>query len=42
MATIFFLGIYGAFINKRHKGMWLKIHRGMAFALLIAIVIHIV
>ncbi|MBU3181188.1 hypothetical protein [Clostridium psychrophilum] len=42
MLTIFFLGVYGAFINKKHKGMWLKIHRGMAFVLLIAIVIHII
>ncbi|MCB2292815.1 hypothetical protein LGK95_04595 [Clostridium algoriphilum] len=42
MLTIFFLGVYGAFINKSHKGMWLKVHRGMAFALLVAIVIHLI
>lgn len=41
MATIFVLGVYGAFINKSYKGMWLKVHRTMAFALLIAIIIHI-
>ena len=42
MVIIFFLGIYGAFINKNHKGMWLKVHRIMAFALLLAIVIHVI
>jgi len=42
MASIFFLGIYGAFINKTYKGMWLKVHRGMAFVLLVAILIHVV
>ncbi|WP_258880677.1 hypothetical protein [Clostridium estertheticum] len=42
MVIIFLLGVYGAFINKNRKGMWLKIHRTMAFALLLAIVIHII
>jgi hypothetical protein len=42
MAIIFLLGIYGAFINKNHKGMWLKVHRIMAFVLLAAITIHII
>lgn len=42
MFIIFFLGIYGAFINKNHKGMWLKVHRAMAFVLLVAIVIHVI
>jgi len=42
MFIIFFLGIYGAFINKNHKGMWLKVHRVMAFVLLVAIVIHVI
>jgi hypothetical protein len=41
MASIFILGFYGAFINKSHKGMWLKAHRIMAFALIIAIGIHV-
>jgi len=41
MATIFFLGVYGAFINKKYKGKWLKVHRIMAFCLLAAIVIHV-
>lgn len=42
MATIFSLGVYGAFINKNYKGMWLKMHRVMAFALLLAIAIHVI
>ncbi|MBW9157150.1 hypothetical protein G9F71_009375 [Clostridium sp. FP2] len=42
MATIFCLGFYGAYINKNYKGMWLKVHRALAFSLIIAIVIHIV
>jgi hypothetical protein len=42
MASILLLGVYGAFINKNRKGLWLKIHRIMAFGLLIAIVIHII
>ncbi|WBL48971.1 hypothetical protein [Clostridium estertheticum] len=42
MVIIFLLGIYGAFINKNRKGMWLKVHRTMAFVLLLAIVIHII
>lgn len=42
MVIIFVLGFYGAFINKNYKGMWLKIHRVMAFGLLIAIIIHVI
>ena len=42
MVIIFFLGVYGAFINKNHKGLWLKVHRAMAFFLLVAIVIHVI
>ncbi|WAG62822.1 hypothetical protein [Clostridium estertheticum] len=42
MVIIFFLGVYGAFINKNRKGRWLKVHRTMAFVLLLAIVIHII
>ena len=41
MVIIFILGIYGTFINKNNKGIWLKIHRLIAFALIIAIAIHI-
>lgn len=41
MVIIFFIGFYGAFINKNYKGKWLKVHRAMAFALLIAIIVHI-
>lgn len=42
MVIIFFLGVYGAYINKSRKGKWLKVHRAMAFALLLAIVIHVI
>jgi hypothetical protein len=41
MVVIFILGVYGAYINKNYKGMWLKVHRIMAFTLLLAIAIHI-
>ena len=41
MVSLFSLGFYGAFINKNYKGKWLKVHRSMAFVLLIAIIIHI-
>ncbi len=41
MAVIFLLGFYGAFINKNYKGMWLKVHRVIAFALIIAVFIHL-
>ena len=42
MASIFFLGVYGGFINKNYKGKWLKVHRIMAFCLLIAIAVHVI
>lgn len=41
MASIFILGVYGAFINKNYKAMWLKVHRILAFTLLIAIATHV-
>ena len=41
MAMIFLLGVYGEFINKNYKGMWLKVHRVLAFVIIIAIGIHI-
>lgn len=41
MAILFLLGAYGAFINKNYKGTWLKVHRVIAFTLIIAIIIHI-
>ncbi|MBU3190013.1 hypothetical protein KPL51_10700 [Clostridium bowmanii] len=41
MASIFSLGVYGAYINKNYKGMWLKVHRVLAFSLIVAIFIHI-
>jgi len=42
MLCIFLLGIYGAFINKNYKGKWLKVHRLLAFLLVIMIGIHII
>ena len=41
MLGIFFLGIYGAYFNKNLKGIWLKIHRVLAFLLIIAIIVHV-
>ena len=41
MITIFALGFYGAFINKNYKDKWLKVHRILAFCLIVAIGIHI-
>ncbi|MEI7884912.1 MAG: hypothetical protein WCI30_06130 [Clostridia bacterium] len=42
MTVIFLLGFYGAFINKNYKGIWLKIHRVIPFALALAIGIHVI
>lgn len=42
LIAIFILGFYGAFINKNFKGKWLKVHRILAFCLIIAIGIHII
>ncbi|MGL5353318.1 MAG: hypothetical protein ACRDA5_08320, partial [Clostridium sp.] len=41
MLIIFILGIYGAYIRKSNKGIELKIHRIISFALIIAIAIHV-
>jgi len=41
MVIIFIMGFYGAYINKNIKGMWLKFHRLIAFALIIAIAVHV-
>jgi hypothetical protein len=40
MLVLFLLGIYGAYINRTIRGNWLKVHRVLAFLLLISIVIH--
>ena len=40
LLAIVILGVYGAFINKNKKGVWLKIHRILPFILLIVIIIH--
>lgn len=41
MATMLFLGVYGAYINKNYRGNWLKVHRIIAFALIAAIGFHV-
>lgn len=41
ITAVFLLGLYGSYINKGHRGIWLKIHRILAFLLIIAVVIHI-
>lgn len=42
LVVISMLGIYGGFIKKNAKGVWLKVHRILAFSLLIAILVHVV
>lgn len=41
MIILFFIGAYGAFVNKTRKGLWIKLHRLVAFSLIITIGIHI-
>lgn len=41
MLIIFILGVFGTYIKKSNKGIWLKIHRIISFALIIAISIHV-
>lgn len=42
MVTQALLGAYGAFINKKRKGLWFILHRTIAAILLIAIVNHLI
>lgn len=37
----FALGVYGAYINKKRKGLWFYTHRTISVLLLIAIVNHV-
>lgn len=41
LVATFSLGVYGAFINKNKKGVWLKIHRIVPFVLILAIGLHV-
>ncbi len=41
MLSVFLLGIYGTFFKKNIRGSWLKIHRVLAFLLLISISAHL-
>ncbi len=42
MMTLGGLGMYGAFINKNLKAVWLKTHRIVAFLLVIAVGAHMI
>ena len=42
MITQALLGAYGAFINKKRKGLWFILHRTIAVILFIAIVNHLI
>jgi hypothetical protein len=42
MWIVFLLGIYGTYINKNVRGNWVKIHRSLAFILIIMLFIHLV
>lgn len=41
LLVLFGLGIYGFFIRKSPRGLWLILHRLAAFALIITIMVHI-
>lgn len=41
MWSIFILGIYGAYINKKVRGKWVNVHRFLAFALIVTIIVHV-
>ncbi len=41
MFSVVLLGIYGTYINKKLKAPWLKIHKILAFTLIVAIIVHI-
>jgi len=42
MVTQALLGAYGAFINKKRKGIWFIVHRSIAVILFIAIINHLI
>jgi hypothetical protein len=41
MGALLLLGLYGAYIYKKNKGLWLQAHRIISFILLAAIVFHL-
>jgi len=41
MLLVFLLGIFGAYFNKSKERNWVKIHRALAFALVLAIPAHL-
>lgn len=42
MILVFSLGVFGTRIQKKINGGWVKIHRGISFILIIAIVVHLI
>lgn len=42
LIAVFLLGVYGAFIKKKSKGLWIILHRLVAASLVISIFIHAV
>ncbi|QHI73523.1 hypothetical protein [Aminipila terrae] len=41
MLSLLALGLYGVFINKNRNGKWFKLHRAIAFVLIVIIIIHV-
>lgn len=41
MWILFILGIYGVYVKKNVRGKWVKVHRLLAFALIVLIIIHL-
>ncbi|PRR83221.1 hypothetical protein [Clostridium luticellarii] len=41
MLAVFILGVYGIFINRNMRGSWVKIHRILAFTLIVLIGFHV-
>lgn len=41
MWILFILGIYGVYIKKDVRGKWVNVHRFLAFALIVLIIIHL-
>lgn len=42
MILVFSLGIFGTRIQKKVNGSWVKVHRGIAFVLIIAVIVHLI
>ncbi|MFL0197466.1 hypothetical protein ACJDU8_18130 [Clostridium sp. WILCCON 0269] len=42
MLMVLVLGAYGIFINKNFRGSWVKVHRVLAFTLIVLIGFHVI